>query len=113
MSEAPQGHFLLGVGSIKPLLLQLVASRVFIKLHGEKHTDYRAKNLHPAGPIHASETGTQQKDIQKTLLSTYIPFLYLNLTTTYHMFSLSSFMATKRFTKFGEMSVLYRLYWLK
>lgn len=96
MSEPPPGHFLLGVGSIKPLLLQLVTNRVFIKLHGEKHTDYRAESLHPAGPIHASETGTQHKDIQKTLLSTYIPFLYLNLTITYHMFSLSSFMATKK-----------------
>lgn len=72
MGECAQGHFLLPVGSVTLPLLQLVTNRVFIKLHAEKQ-GYRGDGLHSAGPEHASETGTQYKDIWVTGLNTYIP----------------------------------------
>lgn len=63
ISEPPQGHFLPCVGSVTLPPLQLATYPVFIKLHGEKHKDYRAESHHPAGPVRARETGTQHKGI--------------------------------------------------
>lgn len=37
---------------------------VFLKLRGAKHN--RAESLHPAGPIHASETVPQQRHLENT-----------------------------------------------